>query len=173
MYLYTYLNYSLTSLNGKEVLGIAYHTTLLKTFKGAHLAYVFFVKSVAIPATDMKINSVIVYARVWNDKGHDRNCSDTLVFWGDYPLHALGYGNNKVLQIFSARTELSSKMIQLNRTTIWKDFPNIFLNNQSNVTPMYRFSVVYTVVCISLVHVLYVSINQFRLSIPLYLLYLS
>ncbi len=36
----------------------------------------------------------------------------------------LGYVQNKVLLIcFSATTALSSKMIQLKRTTTWKDFP--------------------------------------------------
>ncbi len=50
-----------------------------------------------------------------------------LCFGGDIPL---GYVNNS-FAIFSATTALSSKMIQLiqlNRTIIWKDFPNIFLN---------------------------------------------
>ncbi len=46
-----------------------------------------------------------------------------LCFGGDSPL---GYVKNKVLLFFSATTALSSKMIQLNRTTVWKDFPNIF-----------------------------------------------
>ncbi len=35
----------------------------------------------------------IVFERVWKDKGHDRNCSDTFVFWGWFPL---GCVKNKV-----------------------------------------------------------------------------
>ncbi len=72
----------------------------------------------AIPATDLT-NTVIVFERVWKDKGHDRNGSDTLVFGGNSPL---GYVKNKVLLFFSVTTALSSTMIRLNRTIIWKDF---------------------------------------------------
>ncbi len=42
-----------------------------------------------------------------------------LCFGGDSPL---GYVTNKVLLFFSATTALSSTMIRLNRTTIWKNF---------------------------------------------------
>ncbi len=42
-----------------------------------------------------------------------------LRFGGDCPL---GYVKNKVWLFFSSTTALSSTMIQLNRTTIWKDF---------------------------------------------------
>ncbi len=43
-----------------------------------------------------------------------------LCFWGDSPL---SYVKKKSLPIFfSATTVLSSKRIQLNRTTIWKNF---------------------------------------------------
>ncbi len=52
-----------------------------------------------------------------------------LYFGGDSPL---GYVKNKKISFaiyFSATTALSSKMIRLNRTAIWKDFiPNLFLN---------------------------------------------
>ncbi len=47
-----------------------------------------------------------------------------LCFGGDSPL---GYVKNSFV-IFSATTALSIKLIQLNRTTIWKDFSNIFPN---------------------------------------------
>ncbi len=40
----------------------------------------------AIPATDLAINSFKVFERVWRDKGHDCNGSDTLVFWGWLPF---------------------------------------------------------------------------------------
>ncbi len=39
----------------------------------------------AIPATDLPINSVIVFGRVSKNKGHDHNCSDTLVFLELFP----------------------------------------------------------------------------------------
>ncbi len=39
----------------------------------------------AISATDLTINSVIVSERVSKGKGHDRNGSDTLVFGGRFP----------------------------------------------------------------------------------------
>ncbi len=55
------------------------------TFKGAKLEY-FSVKSVAIPATDLPINSALVFERVWKGEGHDRNGSDTLVLLGGIPL---------------------------------------------------------------------------------------
>ncbi len=49
-----------------------------------------------------------------------------LCFEGDSPL---GYVKNKVLlMFFSATTALSSKMIQPNRTTIWKDFSQYISN---------------------------------------------
>ncbi len=98
-----------------------YKVAKFQTFKGVKLAQLSF-KSVAISATDLTINSVIVFVfeRVLL-KGHDPNGSDTLVLWDDSPL---GYIKKKVLLIFfSATTTLSSKMIQQNRTTIWKDFP--------------------------------------------------
>ncbi len=70
----------------------------------------------AIPATDLTINSVIVFARVWKDKDHHRNGSDTLVFWWWFPS---GLCKNKVLLIvFLPQLHYH----RLNRTTIWKDF---------------------------------------------------
>ncbi len=51
----------------------------------------------AKPATDLTINSVIAFERVWTGKGHDRNGSDTTVFWGWFPS---GLCKNKVLLIF-------------------------------------------------------------------------
>ncbi len=37
---------------------------------------------VVIPATDLTTNSVTVFERVWKGKGHDRNGSGRLVFFG-------------------------------------------------------------------------------------------
>ncbi len=47
-----------------------------------------------------------------------------LCFGGDSPL---SFVKNKVL-LFFAITALSSKIIQLNMTTIWKHFINTFIN---------------------------------------------
>ncbi len=74
----------------------------------------------AIPATDLTINSVIVFERV---KVMIAMALIHLCFGCDTPL---GYVKNKVLLFFSATTALSSKMIQLSRTTISKDFFPIY-----------------------------------------------
>ena len=87
----------------------------VSTLKGAK-SRDFFVKSVAIPATDLTIKCY----PVWKSKGYDRNCCDIhWCFGGNSPL---SYVKNKVLLFFFATTALSSKMIQLNLTIIWKNF---------------------------------------------------
>ncbi len=72
-----------------------------------------------IPATDLTINSVIVFERV---KVMIAMAPIHLCFGGDSPL---GYVKNNVL-LFSATTALSSKTIQLNRTITWGDFFPIY-----------------------------------------------
>ncbi len=70
----------------------------------------------AIPTTDLTINSVIVFERI---KVMIAIALIQCVLGGDSPL---GYVKIKVLPFFSATTALSSTMIRLNGTTIWRDF---------------------------------------------------
>ncbi len=58
-------------------------------------------------ATDLTINSVIVFESVWKSKDYDRNCSDTLVFWEWLPSELC----KKYSFAIFATTALSSKMI--------------------------------------------------------------
>ena len=74
----------------------------------------------AIPATDLTINSVIVFGVFERIKVMIAMALIHLHFGGDSPL---GYVNNTVLlKKNSATNVLSSKVIQQNRTTMWKDF---------------------------------------------------
>ncbi len=61
-----------------------------------------------------------------------------LCFGGDSPL---GYVKNTVLLFFfSATTALSSKMIQLNKTTIWKDFNQYISEHMALKTCSLKYS---------------------------------
>ncbi len=75
--------------------------------RGGHTSYIAFDNKQCYP--------------VWKSNDHDRICPDTLVCWRWFTLRS-SYVKIKFANFVFASNALSNKLIELNVTTIWRDF---------------------------------------------------